>query len=92
MANAEQAPKAPKAPQCFAVPAGTPARECQGCKATIYRIETDAGKRMPISCDVEGGVRPHRVSGSLGGVERVAGIGISHFVDCPMAGAFRRAR
>ena len=86
------ATEAPKAPQFFTVPAGTPARECQGCRATIYWIETEAGKRMPVSCDVEGGVRPQRVGGSLGGVERVPGIGVSHFTNCPMAGAFRRAR
>lgn len=81
-----------KAPQFFDVPAGTPARECEGCKATIYWIVTSSGKRMPVDCDVDGGVRPHRINGVLGGEEKVGGRGVSHFATCPMAGSFRRAR
>lgn len=88
------APKAEKrAPQFFVVPAGTRPGECQGCKATVYWIVTEAGKRMPVHCDVEGGLRPLRYAGQdPADRARAAGRGISHFVDCPHAGEFRRAR
>lgn len=79
-------------PTFFPVPFGTRADECKGCKATIYWIVTEAGKRMPVSCDVEGGVRPHRVGDHFGSPERVNGLGVSHFVNCPMANAYRRDR
>lgn len=80
-----------KSPQFFTVPAGTRAAECEGCKATIYWIVTEAGKRMPVHCEVEGGLRPLRYAGKdPADRARAAGRGISHFVDCPMAGHFRR--
>ena len=76
-----------KTTQWFTVPAGTPATECRGCRQTVYWIITAAGHRMPVNCDVEGGLRPVR----FGGVEaKDNGRGISHFVDCPQAGTFRR--
>ena len=81
--------KEKKAPQFFDVPAGTPAAECSGCKQTVYWIVTAAGNRMPVNCDVEGGLRPVRFGG---GAAKDNGRGISHFVDCPQAGTFRRKR
>lgn len=87
MAN-EEKPKA--APQFFIVPAGTAPSECRGCKATIYWIVTEASRRMPVNCDVEGGVRPRRWA--TGESSTGSGRGISHFVDCPSAGQFRRKR
>ncbi len=82
---------APKEPQFFEVPADTHARRCRGCSATVFWIETAAGKLMPVHCDTAGGVRPVR-GGSPDRAQDVAGRGISHFVDCPNAGRFRRAR
>lgn len=81
-----------KPPQFFQVPARTPRAECRGCKATVYWIHTEAGKAMPVDCDVEGGVRPSSGSAPLGGVQYYAGRGVSHFVTCPQANGFRRAR
>lgn len=80
----------PKAPQFFDVPAGTPSAECRGCKQTVYWIVTEAGRRMPVNCDVLGGLRPVRFVGGGGAVMKDNGRGISHFVDCPQAGTFRR--
>ena len=81
-----------KTPQFFEVPAGTPVGECRGCRAIVYWIVTDANRRMPVHCDVEGGVRPHRAPTPISGETKVAGRGISHFVDCPVAAKFRKAR
>ena len=78
-----------KAPQWFTVPAGTPASECRGCKATVYWIVTENDRRMPVNCDVPGGVRPVRFGGDAA---KDKGRGLSHFADCPNANRFRRAR
>ena len=81
-----------KAPQFFVVPARTARAECEGCKATVYWITTDAGHRMPVDCDVDGGVRPSSGTAPLGGVQYYAGRGVAHFITCPQAAGFRIAR
>jgi hypothetical protein len=69
----------------FAVPAGTRPSQCSGrdCRATVYWIETDSGKRMLVDCDVDGGAEPT-------GTED--GQGVAHFGTCPNADDFRRRR
>lgn len=92
MTTRTRAAAAPRPPQYFVVPPRTPAARCRGCDATIYWITTAAGNQMPVHCDVEGGVRPGSTGAPLGGIEYYAGRGISHFVNCPAAGNYRRAR
>lgn len=76
-----------KTVQWFTVPAGTPSAECRGCRQTVYWIITEAGRRMPVNCDVPGGLRPVRFGGAA---ERDNGRGLSHFADCPQAARFRQ--
>lgn len=88
--------KKPRAAQFFKVPAGTSARQCAGpsCTATIYWIVTVRGRRMPIDCDVEGGVRPtpKHDPRQLDAFDEHAthdGRGRSHFETCTDAARFR---
>lgn len=82
-----------QAPQMFVVPAGTASSECRGCKATVYWVVTEHDRRMPVNCDVEGGLRPSRFrGGSMNATASGDGRGISHFVDCPAAGQFRKGK
>lgn len=75
--------------QFFEVPAGTPPAECRGCKQTVYWIITENDRRMPVNCDVPGGLRPVRFGGSAA---KDKGRGLAHWIDCPRAGDFRRKR
>jgi hypothetical protein len=76
--------------QWFTVPAGTPASECRGCKATVYWIVTENDRRMPVNCDVPGGTRPIRFPSSSGATLMDNGRGLSHFADCPNWERFRK--
>lgn len=78
-----------RSPQYFDVPAGTPAAECRGCKQTVYWIITESDRRMPVNCDVPGGIRPVRF-GATGAKDK--GRGTSHFIDCPQANRFRKGK
>lgn len=85
-----------RAAQFFTVPAGTRASQCTGpsCTATIYWIRTTRGRRMPVDCDVEGGMRPSskqdpRQLDAFGAGARQDGRGRSHFETCPDAARFR---
>ncbi len=74
-------------PQWLEVPAGTRARECRGCQATIYWIEhPTTGRPHPVDCDVDGGQEPDPEP------QGEPGLGISHFATCPEAASFRRRR
>lgn len=66
----------------FTVPAGTPASECSGCKATIYRIDTEARCDVLINCDVPGGLRPVRFAAG-GAAAKDHGRGREHSPECP---------
>ncbi len=77
--------------QWITVPAGTPSAECRGCKATVYWIVTENDRRMPVNCDVPGGLRPIRFTGG-GATMKDNGRGLSHFADCPQATRFRKGR
>jgi len=86
----------PRTPTFFKVPAGTPARQCASpsCAATIYWIVTTRGRRMPIDCDVEGGVRPSRKHDprqldAFNAPANCDGRGRSHFETCKDAARFR---
>lgn len=85
-------PRQPRAPRWEIVPKGTPMSVCQGhkkpggtCHAVIYWIERPraGGKpgtaRVPVDCDVEGGVTPDSLTD---------GVGVSHFATCPDAKNF----
>lgn len=72
-----------KPPQFFEIPANTNEAECRSCGAAVYWIITAAGKRMPVSIDIDGAFAP---MGSEGGR------GISHFVDCPNRDSHRKPR
>lgn len=74
-------PKPP--PIYFDVAMGTPPKPCNHCDATIYFVVTSGRKRMPVRCDVEGGVPPTAI---------FTGRGLSHFSDCPGADAARNPR
>lgn len=78
-----EGPKARRAPFYFDVAAGTPGRTCQFCPATIYYVATSGGKRMPVTCDVEGGKHP---------TDAEPGRGLSHFADCRGADRARKGR
>jgi len=92
-------PEKPKrAPQFFTVPAGTPAKQCKSetCAKVIYWITTKAGRRMPVDCDVEGGVRPTPIydprqldAFKAPGQVTHDGRGRSHFETCKDAARFR---
>lgn len=75
-------------PLLFDVPAGTPSSRCRGCDRVVYFIMTNAGKSMPVDCDVDGGHAPS----SPGSGAQHSGKGISHFANCPAAAQFRRPR
>lgn len=81
-----------KTTQWFTVPAGTPASECRGCKQTVYWIITESDRRMPVNCDVPGGLRPVRFLATGGATARDNGRGTSHFIDCPQADRFRKGK
>jgi len=70
----------PRPPVILEVPAGTPARTCNGrtCNAQIYFVQ-----KAPIHCDVEGGVRPTATE---------KGRGVNHFGTCPDAAYFHRSK
>lgn len=85
-------------PKFFTVPAGTPSRLCKGptCGQRVYWIQTPKGRRMPVDCDVDGGVRPTalhdpRQLDAFGTevVVRHDGRGRSHFETCKDAAKFR---
>lgn len=102
----DAAPSQPPKPKgtFYTVPAGTRPSKCKGaamggtCTATIYFITNpNTGRPMPVSCDVEGGVRPSESADAsqldmlAGGVADVRdGRGVSHFTDCPDADDFSR--
>lgn len=71
----------------FDVPAGTRPSECRSCKATVFWIETDYGKRMPVDCDVAGGYEPGPRSPRG---DHLDGHGVSHFSTCPDADTWRK--
>jgi hypothetical protein len=73
----------------FDVPAGTRAAECRTCHATVFWITTANDRKMPVDCEVDGGMQPSRNAGGRGAVD---GRGVSHFATCPYANAHRRPR
>lgn len=96
----------PKNATFHTVAAGTLPGTCKGlamggcCTASIYWAKNEAsGRRMPIDCDVEGGVRPSSYANDptqqgLFGDEPAAhdGRGISHFFTCVDADLFSKNR
>lgn len=70
-------------PKFFTIPAGTGNQKCRGCDALVYWVKTEKGKLMPVRADVEGGRAP-----GTGATDH--GRGVSHFIDCPRANAFRK--
>lgn len=70
-------------PQWFPIPAKTREAECRFCGAEIYWITTPAGKKMPVSCDIDGASCPS---------EKGVGSGVSHFTNCPGADDARKPR
>lgn len=82
---------ADRAPTFEVVPKGTESTVCKGhkkpggtCRAVLYFIERPRkGKpgmaRIPIHCDVAGGVTPDAMTD---------GRGVNHFTDCPDVGNF----
>lgn len=75
--------KPARPPKWYPVPKGTRPKECDSrvCRATIYWVTTENGKRMPVDCDVPGGHEP---------TEREDGQGVSHWGTCADAERFRR--
>lgn len=79
---------AERQPQYFSIPAGTPPSECRSCGQTVWWIETAAGRRMPVSVEVDGAFAPSDRRSTT----QHDGSGISHFVDCPSRDQHRRPR
>lgn len=50
-----------------------------------------AGVKFPIDCDVEGGKRPEILK-AAGAATFVEGVGVNHFITCPLRDQFRRKR
>lgn len=67
----------------FEVPPNARPGQCRSCKAVIYWIETAAGRKMPVDCEVDGAFEP-RVD--------EAGRGVSHFSVCPDANQWRKRK
>lgn len=74
----------------FDVPAGTLESRCRSCRRVVFWIVTDAGKRMPVDCDVAGGMPPAAADRGALPSSLAAGRGVSHFATCPQAGTWRR--
>lgn len=76
---------APDAKDFYDVPAGAAEKPCRlkDCERTFFWIDSpkNPGKRIPVDCDVEGGVRPTATE---------PGRGISHFKTCKKPSVFSR--
>lgn len=71
-------PTAPRPPKLYPIPNDTREAKCRGCHASIYFVQTKAGKMIPVV--------PHSrdLFGNL--------LGAPHFIDCPAADTFRKKR
>ena len=71
-------PAAPRPPKLYVIPNETKPATCRGCKASIYFVQTAAGKMIPVV--------PHsrNLLGEL--------LGAPHFIDCPKRDEFRKPR
>lgn len=75
---------AQKPPALVSIPAGTPARTCSGCGATIYGVITAKGAKAPVHINSE--LAPK----SAAPTDLLDGQGINHFADCPAASQFHK--
>lgn len=73
-------------PKTYVIPPATTKAACDTCRAPVYWIVTDAGKRMPASVNVA--LDPTCIAPT----PSTAGVGVSHFADCPDAAKHRRSR
>ena len=77
-------------PQFFAVPRTTQPRPCASCRATVYWIITEAGKRMPVDCNSARVLARTGEPGAVAPTKDSEGRGISHFVTCVNAEMHRK--
>jgi hypothetical protein len=65
----------------YAIPADARATECRACREPMYFITSENGRKVPVSCEVDGSYPPDAQS---------EGLGVSHFGTCTEPNRFSK--
>jgi hypothetical protein len=77
------------------IPAGAKPRKCRRCPAMLYDVQNpNSGKLMPLgtAATIPTKAQKDLPTGAYPPTADTAGMGYSHFADCPEAAHFRRPK